>query len=297
MNQQKRAYLAAFTAVLLWSTAATAFKIALRALSFDVLLLLAAITSFLVLSVSLVLNGQLKLIFKYNLRQFIWSALLGFLNPFLYYLVLLKAYSLLPAQVAQPLNYLWPVMLVILSIPILKQKMSAWSFVAIFVSFLGVVAISSQGHLESLHIENPLGVVLAAGSSLIWALFWLFNVRDSRPEVSKLHLNFLFGTVYILIYVLIYGDFKVPGWQPLLASVYIGLFEMGITFMLWMKALQWTTTTDKISNMVFLSPFISLLFISLVLGERIHYTTLLGLILIIGGIMIQQFMAGRKGKN
>ena len=40
----------------------------------------------------------------------------------LYYLILLKAYQLLPAQVAQPLNMIWPVILVFLSVPILKQK-------------------------------------------------------------------------------------------------------------------------------------------------------------------------------
>ncbi|NJK98814.1 MAG: EamA family transporter, partial [Bacteroidales bacterium] len=54
--------------------------------------------------------------------------MLGFLNPLLYYLVLFKAYSLLPAQIAQPLNYTWPLILVILSIIFLSKNIRSGNF-------------------------------------------------------------------------------------------------------------------------------------------------------------------------
>ena len=49
------------------------------------------------------------------------------------------AYSLLPAQVAQPLNFIWPITLVLLSIPILKQKLKLKSLFALMLSFVGVI--------------------------------------------------------------------------------------------------------------------------------------------------------------
>jgi drug/metabolite transporter (DMT)-like permease len=71
------------------------------------------------------------------------------------------------------------------------------------------------------------------------------------------------------------------------ASVYIGIFEMGITFLFWLKALQMASTTAKVSNLVYLAPFLSLVFIHFILHEPVYYTTLLGLVFIISGIFIQ----------
>jgi drug/metabolite transporter (DMT)-like permease len=67
----------------------------------------------------------------------------------------------------------------------------------------------------------------------------------------------------------------------------VGLFEMGITFFLWLKALQLASTTDKVSNLVYLAPFLSLVFLHFIIREPVYYTTPAGLLLIISGILIQ----------
>jgi drug/metabolite transporter (DMT)-like permease len=71
------------------------------------------------------------------------------------------------------------------------------------------------------------------------------------------------------------------------ASVYVGIFEMGITFFFWLKALQLATTSDKVSNLVYLAPFISLIFVHFIIKEPVYYTTPAGLLFIIAGIFIQ----------
>jgi drug/metabolite transporter (DMT)-like permease len=62
---------------------------------------------------------------------------------------------------------------------------------------------------------------------------------------------------------------------------------MGITFFFWLKALQLASTTAKVSNLVYLAPFISLVFVHYILHEPVYYTTPMGLIFIISGIFIQ----------
>ena len=62
---------------------------------------------------------------------------------------------------------------------------------------------------------------------------------------------------------------------------------MGITFFLWLKALQMASTTAKVSNLVYLAPFLSLIFVHYILHEPVYYTTPLGLVMIISGIFIQ----------
>lgn len=293
MRRQAKAYLFAILSVLCWSTVATAFKLSLRHLDFLQLLCISSTASMLVLGGLLLIQGRLRLLTGLTPRDFCRSATLGFLNPFLYYLVLFKAYSLLPAQEAQPLNYTWPVMIVMLSIPLLRQPIRRYHIAAVLVSFAGVVIISTHGDPLSLEFSSPLGVGLAVGSSVIWALFWIYNVKDGRDEITKLFLNFLFGTVYIVPVTLLWSDLTRLPALGVLGAVYVGLFEMGLTFVFWLKALRYARTTAQVSNLVFLSPFLSLFLISFIVGERIVTSTVVGLVCIIGGIAVQRI--GEQG--
>jgi drug/metabolite transporter (DMT)-like permease len=252
------------------------------------MLTIAAITSTSVLLIVILTTGKCVLIKENNVKNLLNSATLGLFNPFLYYLILLKAYKLLPAQVAQPLNMIWPIILVFLSVPLLGQKIERKSFVALFISFTGVFIISSQGHPFHFGGSDLTGVFLATGSSVFWAFYFILNVKDKRDEAVKLFLNFLFGSVYLLVAMTLTGNWHgAIGLKGVLGSVYVGIFEMGLTFFFWLKALSLASTTAKVSNLVYFAPFFSLLFVNFFLHEPVYYTTPAGLLLIIGGILIQ----------
>jgi len=288
MDRTRQSYIYAGLAIFFWSTVPTAFKISLGELNIISMLTIAAITSMLVLLAIVVAGKKTALIRKSTRKELLTSAILGFINPFIYYLILLKAYQLLPAQVAQPLNMIWPIILVFLSVPILRQKIERKSFIALFISFAGVYIISSQGKPFHPGHSDLTGVFLATGSSVLWAFYFILNVRDKRDEAVKLLLNFIFGSAYLIITLIITGKWQVAiSLKGTIASVYIGIFEMGITFFFWLKALQMASTTDKVSNFVYLAPFLSLIFVHFILHESVYYTTPAGLLLIISGILIQ----------
>lgn len=289
MVDQKRAYIYAVIVILLWSTVASAFKIALRYLDFSRIVFFAVAVSTITFFVILTRQRKLPLLVRCTAREYGRSALLGLLNPFLYYLVLLKAYSLLPAQQAVALNYTWAIQLVILSIPLLGQKIKMKSVVAVVIGYCGVLIIATRGDLTTLRVFDPFGVFLALASATIWALFWIYNIKDRREAVVKLFLNFAFGLLFIAVYMLFFGDLTLPSLAGFLAAAYIGLFEMGVTFVLWLKALRLSRTTAQVSNLVYLTPFLALGFIRVAVGEPILSSTLAGLILIVAGIALQQY--------
>ena len=294
MEKTKQSYIYAGLAVLFWSTVPTAFKICLGKLSVLPMLTISSLTSAIVLFGIILLTGKTGLLFKNSGRDILYSAILGLINPFLYYLILLKAYQLLPAQVAQPLNMIWPIIIVFLSVLILKQKIKAKSFAALFISFAGVYLIASQGDPFHPGLSDIRGVLLATGSSVFWAFYFILNVRDKRDEAMKLFLNFLFGTVYLIIALILTHSWPdKPGITGIGSAVYVGIFEMGITFYFWLKALQLAPTADRISNLVYLAPFCSLVFIHFIIHEPVYYTTLAGLLLIISGIVIQNRHPGK----
>ncbi|HNY03410.1 MAG TPA: DMT family transporter [Bacteroidales bacterium] len=282
MKPQRKAYLYAFAAVACWSTIGSAFKLSLRYLGPQGLLVISSGVATLVLLVILVLRGELGRLRKTTPKELGTSAFLGLLNPFLYYTVLLTAYDILPAQEAGTLNYAWPVILVLLSIPMLRQRIGWMSILAILVSFAGIVVIAyhpvgvpppRQGTPTPSGYPHPVGVALAVGSAVFWALYWILNVRDPREPVIKLLVNFAFGFLYSVIAAGLTGGFEIRHWEGIAGGIYLGLFEMGITFVLWLNALKFSSTTARVSNIIYLSPFISLVLIHLAVGERILPST------------------------
>lgn len=287
MSDQRRALLLAFTAVCFWSTVAVAFKLSLRYLSVIELLLLSTLFSTLVLGAILLAQSKFRQVFACSAQEYRLSLMLGCLNPFLYYLILFKAYELLPAQQAQPINYTWAIMLSVLSVPLLKQKITARQGVALIGGYLGVVVIATKGQLTELEFTSPFGVFLAVFSTVIWSLYWIFNTRESRDPVVGLFVNFCFSLPFIFLYYLWMGDFRPLPIEGILGAAYIGAFEMGICFVIWLKAMKLTNSTAQISSLIFLSPFMSLILISTFLGETIEYATLVGLVLIVASILYQ----------
>jgi len=288
MKNQTKAYLFASFAVFMWATIASAFKITLKYLNFINLLFYSSIVSLIVLFIIIIIQNKTKKIFELNKKDLVNTLFLGFLNPFLYYLILLKSYSILPAQIAQPLNFTWPVILSILAIFILKQRIKIKSIIAILISFSGIYVISTNGRIFDFKFTNPFGVALAVGSAFIWAFFWIYNTKDKREPAIKLFLNFLIGTPLLFFSILIFDTFQNLNLNSTIGVIYIGLFEMGITFFMWLKALELAENTAKIGNLVYLAPFISLIFIHLFVGERILISTIIGLILILLGIIFQK---------
>jgi len=292
MQNQKKAYIYASIAVLFWSTSASAFKICMAPDHLDMpvvsLLFGASIASCIVLFIHLLVSGKLPLLKTLSKADLLHSALLGFLSPFLYYTVLLKAYSILPAQQAQPLNFVWPLILVLLSIPILKQKIRPRDIAAILISFSGVLVISTEGHILSFRLTYPLGVALAIGSSIPWALFWIYNTKDKLDPAVRMFLNFVFASAYVFLPMLILGQIRIPTLKTAIGATYVGLIEIGITFLIWLKALKLSKTTAHVTNLVYLVPFISLIVIHFVLHEKIIPATIAGAILIIAGIIFQK---------
>ena len=294
MHNQKKAYLYALLTVFFWSTVASAFKLSLKYLDYLQLLLYSSTVSILVLTGILLLQGKGRRLFSCSGRAYLRSLMLGFLNPFLYYTVLFKAYDLLPAQEAQPLNYTWAITLTLLSIPLLNQRIGVKDIVAVLVSYSGVLVISTHGHLLSFRFSNPVGAALALGSTIIWALYWIYNTKDDRDPVVGLLLNFVFGLPWVVAACLVFSTLWISNIRGLLGAVYVGIFEMGITFVLWLSALKLSENTAKVGNLIFMSPFLSLVFIHYLVGEDILPSTFVGLMLIVAGLIIQQLSVGRR---
>lgn len=231
---------------------------------------------------------KLSLLKQQFLRRPAFYLVTGLINPFLYYVVLFKAYSLLPAQQALSLNYTWAVLLPLLAAPLLKQHLRKSDIAAALIAYTGVFIIATGGDISGFSFDSPLGIGLALTSTLLWCLYWIVNTKDQGDPVVSLLLSFLIGLPFIAVTLVLTDTLPSFSLKAIFAGVYVGLFEMGITFVLWLMALKTATRTANISTMVFLSPVMSIGFIAWILQETIAMATYLGLAFILSGMMLQQ---------
>lgn len=285
MSQDKQAILYGLGAVALWSTVATAFKVALAWMSPLELMWLAAFVSWALMGALVIKQGNMPTALRSGWKTAAWA---GLMNPVAYYLVLFAAYDRLPGQEAMALNYTWALAMAFLAVPLLGQRLTRIDIVAGFVAYAGVWVIATRGSVFNVSFADPLGVVLALASTLLWALYWLLNARDKRQPLVGQWQNFSVGLPVLTVLLLLGPGMQWHGWPAFGAGVYVGLFEMGVAFILWQLAVHQVSRTAKVSNLIFLSPPVSLFLLYLVVGEPILPSTLVGLVLILLGLGLQQ---------
>jgi hypothetical protein len=199
-----------------------------------------------------------------------------------------KAYDLLPAQIVQPINYTWAITLSLLSIPLLKQPFGKLQMLATFICYSGVVVVSWRSGAGASRI-NLAGVFLAVSCTVIWALYWIYNIRSRQDPVIAIFLNFLFSIPFVTAFCLMFSSISIHDSRGLVGAVWIGCFEFGFAFIAWIFALKNSPHTSHVTNLIFLTPFLSLVFIHTILGEEILIQTYVGLVLILSGIGLQNY--------
>ena len=289
MKTSHQALVCAAVAVLSWSTVATAFKLALQQLTYFELIVIASLTALLLFGLTLTVRHQWPLVARLSRRQWGRFAFLGLLNPVCYYLVLFRSYELLPAQVAQPVNYAWPIVLLLLLALFGHQPIPRSKYGGMAVSLAGVALISAgTGGTSGLSVSVT-GLLLALLSAFLWALYWMMtNRREATVDGTvSLFMTFLFGSLYLLAATAVVG-LHTPTLTGWLSGIYVGCFEMGIPFLCFGLAIRTTDNPTLVNQLCYLSPFLSLFFIGIVLGEPIAVTTYIGLLLIVGGLLLNR---------
>ena len=290
----QRALIYALSAVGLWSTIATAFKWAIEFNTPMALITVAATVSWCFFGVRVIGADSLKSMRGMKSALVLRCLLLGLLNPALYYWILFTAYDLLPAQDAMAINYTWGLTLPLVASLFSRTLPTKYETGLALLSYLGILVIATNGNLEILEFDQPVGVALALFSTVIWGLSWVVNSRivDANNIDSELALFLNFSAALPVLWIVtgLTGQLPSVSMGSLLGGLYVGLFEMGIAFVLWMNAMRLTDNPLRISSLIFLAPPLSLLLIGTVLNETIAGSTLIGLVIILVGLAGQQWL-------
>ncbi len=284
----KKNYIYAFATVFIWATMAAVVKMLLWDMPSLEALCVSSIFAFLFLLLINIKNGKIKELKLYSFKDYGIMSGLGFLGLFLYSALYYYGLSQLTSQEACILNYLWPIMLVLFSCIILKEKLTLLKGMAMFCSFLGIVILST-GNISSANGNTPLGIASCIIAAACYGLFSVLNKKaDYDQSISMMVIWFVVAVCSAVLGLL------TEDWTPIIGTQWIGILWLGIVinavaYLLWALALKGVENTAKIANLAYLIPFLSLVVSALLLNEKIRIRALIALIFIIGGIIIQSF--------
>ena len=90
-------------------------------------------------------------------------------------------------------------------------------------------------------------------------------------------------------------------WVPIRGMKWLGILWLGVVtdavaYLLWALALKGVRDTAKIANLAYLTPFLSVLISAVFLKEKIKWQAFIALVLIIGGILLQNVCERKREK-
>ncbi|NIH04068.1 EamA family transporter [Providencia rettgeri] len=217
--------------------------------------------------------------------------ILGFLDC-LFYLLLYYGYSIENGIAVLVIQYSWPLIIILLSVVLLKEKLAGRQIVGIIIGFIAVIITFTKGQITQLHVENPTALLLVFSGAFCFALMSVFSRQYSiDPYISTVWL-FIFSTLTSLVLLLLFSEVQLPSKAAFWPTLINGILINGVSYILWFKAMN-TGHSAKIASVVFLSPVLSVLWLVLILSDPFEIAYIIGVLLvIISGVLC----IGIKGK-
>ena len=282
----KKEYIYAGCSIFVWSTIATATKLLLANLNSMQITLVSSLFAALLLLIVTVANGKIREVRSYKAIDFLQLFVFGAIGIFAYHLFLYIGIDKMEASQAFIINYLWPIMTVIFACIILKEKMTSRKGIAIILSFVGVIVVTANGNLLSIERETLIGALYCVAAAVSYGLFSVLNKRKSYDSSVSMMFYCTASFIICLVYTIIKKDFFTISPSELAGMFWNGGVTIGVGYTTWALALK-VGDTAKVSNLAYITPFLSLIWTTLVLREAFAPWSLAGLGIIVLGIFIQ----------
>ena len=292
MTEKFKGTLYALLAVAMFATLGTGFKMAVTRMSSYSVVVWIAIWATLTLFCILIRERRVGSIVIELRQRPLFFPVAGIVGLGVQQFLCLKTYEYIPASQAVILHYTYPLMMLLLSWLLFREKSDWWALCCVALGFVGVlVLVSAGGGVGDLRLS--IGVAVALGTAFSFALFCVLIKHASFSVTPGMFLLNLFGMLFLFCLLPLYPmQWSVSGTDMLLMA-YLGIFPTAVAFILWNKALR-MIPTGRSSNCALLVPILSLVFIALVLKESIAPLQALGMAIVLLSVFLNVRLASRS---
>ena len=292
MTEKFKGTLYALLAVAMFATLGTGFKMAVTRMSSYSVVVWIAIWATLTLFCILIRERRVGSIVIELRQRPLFFPVAGIVGLGVQQFLCLKTYEYIPASQAVILHYTYPLMMLLLSWLLFREKSDWWALCCVALGFVGVfVLVSAGGGVGDLRLS--IGVAVALGTAFSFALFCVLIKHASFSVTPGMFLLNLFGMLFLFCLLPLYPmQWSIFGTDMLLMA-YLGIFPTAVAFILWNKALR-MIPTGRSSNCALLVPILSLVFIALVLKESIAPLQALGMAIVLLSVFLNVRLASRS---
>lgn len=271
--------------IILWGAMPALTKDLLNSLPPFETLAISSLFAFLFL---LAVNWRARSLKNLSAGKIFTAAWLGFLGLFLYSAFFYYGLNRMTSQEACILNYLWPLMIVLFSCPILGEKFTRRKMLAIGMSFIGIVLVMFGGVEESFSSEKIWGALSCVVAAACYGLFSVLN-KFCRLE-QKFAMMIIWETTATFSFAAgyIFEQWILPSVGQFIGLLWLGVLIDAVAYLTWALALEKTSNVAWTANLAYLVPILAIFISTLVFGEELSLAVIPALVLIIGGIFINK---------
>ncbi len=290
MTETFKGTLYALLAVAMFATLGTGFKIAVTRMSSYSVVVWIAIWATVTLFCILVSERRVgAIVSEFRQRPFFFPVA-GAVGLGVQQFLCLKTYDYIPASQAVILHYTYPLMMLLLSWLLFREKSGWWALCCVALGFVGVfVLVSAGGGLGD--VRMSIGIAVALGTAFSFALFCVLIKHASFSVTPGMFLLNLSGMLFLLCLLPYYPMQWLISGADMLLMAYLGIFPTAVAFLLWNRALR-MIPTGRSSNCALLVPILSLVCITVVLKERIEPLQALGIAIVLVSVFLNVRIAG-----
>ncbi|MBQ6297125.1 MAG: DMT family transporter [Selenomonadaceae bacterium] len=271
--------------IILWGAMPALTKDLLNALPPFETLAISSLFAFLFL---LAVNWRARSLKNLSAGKIFTAVWLGFLGLFLYSAFFYYGLERMTSQEACILNYLWPLMIILFSCPILGEKLTRRKLLAVGMSFAGVVLVMFGGVEENFSAEKIWGALSCVVAAACYGLFSVVN-KFWRLE-QKLAMMIIWATTAICAFLsgYLFETWLLPSVGQFIGLIWLGVLIDAVAYLTWALALEKTSNVARTANLAYLVPILAIVISTFVFGEKLSLAVIPALVLIIGGILINK---------
>ena len=285
MTNKTKAVIYVLICIILWAMIPPVSKIAQSSLDNHQFLFWSSLISFVCLFSTAIFYKKVDQIKKYSKKEWFSVIALGLLGTYIYYLFLYLGYKEAKGLEVLVIQYTWPILIVVFSLFLLKEKLTLKKTIALGLGFLGVAVVLTKGDFSNVHIDNFAVIILVFLGASSFALFSVLSKKIHLEAIGVTAMYFLSATVASLFSMLYFSSFSLPTlneWWPILLN---GVLLNGFSYLLWINALK-MTEASYLAPFVFITPVLSAVYLLVLFNEPVEFAYLFGLIcVVVAGII------------
>ncbi len=232
--------------------------------------------------------------FKFKKKDYLLLLLTGIALGF-NWVLLFEAYKYTSVAVATLFYYFAPVLIILFTPLIVKEKLSIQKIICVIFILIGMVFISGLINNYNTKDFNFMGIILGIGAACLYAFIVLTNKKIDAGSYERTGVQMLVAGIVMIPYV--FTTEKVSNLsfdaKSIVFLLIVCIVHTGIAYMLYFAAMV-NLSAQTCGILSYIDPFVAVLCSMFILVEPYDIYTIIGAILIIGGAVFSEISLKKK---